>query len=331
MSRRSLRALRAVAVAVVAVFAAQAWSETLEVPDDYASIQAAVNVAMPGDTIMVSSGTYTESVTIAKKLKIKGDDQPTLEGNFTVLADDVTIEGFRVMGSIFLDFDSATVRKNTVFAETDDDIGIFVRGNYNEVEENVLFLGNWGIRITGNYNKIESNEVGNPYRHSIYVEGRYNHVEDNDVFGAILGILVQGERHTIQDNRAFRNESGIRVEGVGHYVAGNDSEGNFEDGFDVAGRDSVFDDLNQAEDNGVFGFRILPGATGNTLRNNEGDSNRIAGFFIAGTENVFEENEAENNGDYGFHESELAASNSYDDNDCEDNGIAPSNVPGLCD
>jgi pectin methylesterase-like acyl-CoA thioesterase len=44
---------------------------TVYVPDDYPTIQATVNAASPGDTIIVYPGTYTENVDVNKSLTIK--------------------------------------------------------------------------------------------------------------------------------------------------------------------------------------------------------------------------------------------------------------------
>ena len=43
------------------------------VPDDYASIQAAVNAAQTGDVIQIRAGTYTETVTVNKAVTLRGD------------------------------------------------------------------------------------------------------------------------------------------------------------------------------------------------------------------------------------------------------------------
>ena len=45
---------------------------TINVPASYATIQGAVNAASPGDTIVVSPGTYQEAVVVAKRLTITG-------------------------------------------------------------------------------------------------------------------------------------------------------------------------------------------------------------------------------------------------------------------
>ncbi len=48
-------------------------SDAIVVPRDYATIQAAVDAANPGATIIVRRGTYVEEVVIAKDLTIKGE------------------------------------------------------------------------------------------------------------------------------------------------------------------------------------------------------------------------------------------------------------------
>lgn len=47
-------------------------ASTIVVPRDFPTIQAAVDAAAPGDTIMVRSGTYTEEIVIGKNLNLRG-------------------------------------------------------------------------------------------------------------------------------------------------------------------------------------------------------------------------------------------------------------------
>ena len=61
---------------------------TIIVPDNYPTIQTAINAANPGDTILVHAGTYNESVVINKPLQVIGDgaDVTTIDGNGLTLA-----------------------------------------------------------------------------------------------------------------------------------------------------------------------------------------------------------------------------------------------------
>lgn len=77
-------------------------ASVIHVPDDYSTIQAAVNAASPGDIILIASGVYYENVVIDKSMKILGENSANavvrgIAGNFTptieVRADYVEISG----------------------------------------------------------------------------------------------------------------------------------------------------------------------------------------------------------------------------------------------
>ena len=47
---------------------APVYAATITVPDNYSTIQAAINAASPGDTIVVRAGTYSENLTLSKSV-----------------------------------------------------------------------------------------------------------------------------------------------------------------------------------------------------------------------------------------------------------------------
>jgi hypothetical protein len=61
-----------VGVGLFFVLAALAWGATLQVPQDYPTVQAAVDAALPGDEILISPGTYHEDVEIEKTVRLRG-------------------------------------------------------------------------------------------------------------------------------------------------------------------------------------------------------------------------------------------------------------------
>jgi parallel beta-helix repeat protein len=77
------------------------------VPDDYASIQEAIDNAADGDTIFVKEGTYHENVVVNKSLSLVGENVDTtiIDGNppegyripIKVQCDNVSVSGFKLL------------------------------------------------------------------------------------------------------------------------------------------------------------------------------------------------------------------------------------------
>ena len=110
MKRKVLtgRLLICTAILFLGAFISTVSASSLYVPDDYVTIQAAVNAASPGDTLIVRDGTYTENINVSKRLTIKsenGADKTIVQAAyscdhvFEVTADFVAISGFTVKGA----------------------------------------------------------------------------------------------------------------------------------------------------------------------------------------------------------------------------------------
>ena len=107
--RKTLRSSVSVCALTLALaFAQPAFAATIVVnPGD--SIQAAVNAASAGDTIVISAGTYAEDVTVNKALTFQGANvgvsgsatrgaESTINGAFTIATSNITIDGLRFNG-----------------------------------------------------------------------------------------------------------------------------------------------------------------------------------------------------------------------------------------
>jgi hypothetical protein len=88
--------------------------DTINVPLDYATIQAAINAAATDDEIIVAAGTYAESITLSKKLTIKGANagvaaganpgvrgaETVIDGGFIVSVSGATIDGVTIQNGL---------------------------------------------------------------------------------------------------------------------------------------------------------------------------------------------------------------------------------------
>jgi parallel beta-helix repeat protein len=209
-------------------------NSTIYVPDDYSTIQVAVDNAAEGDTIIVRDGTYTENVDVDKALTIQSENGPDSviveaaspdDHVFEVTADYVNISGFAVIGAsgaypyhpagIYLDnTDYCNISDNVV---TNNYYGIHIIGSSNNcIENNTLSSsGEYGIWLFDNSlcNSIANNCISNNVERGICLYSssnnsiKYNNVSNNGIFGIEL---FDSSNTDIEHNNISNNyESGI--------------------------------------------------------------------------------------------------------------------------
>jgi Ca2+-binding RTX toxin-like protein len=107
----------------------------------FATIQAAIDAASAGDTILVAAGTYSENLIVNKSLTILGANagisgsgtrgaESTLAGNITIAANGITVDGMAFNGgasairgeSAANPYDNLTIRNNLIQNTTDSAI-----------------------------------------------------------------------------------------------------------------------------------------------------------------------------------------------------------------
>ena len=199
----------AAGLAITQPVSVSAWGGTLEVglEKPYQTIQAAVDDARPGDTILVYEGYYEESVLVTtNNLKIIAKDGVTVyspnggTAAFAVYADRVTIRGF----------DKLTGKMDCV-------PGIQFEGSYNIFADNIIDPGSCpGVNAL----VCRDNDGGS----------NFNRIENNTIVHADLGIVMTSVNSdalnigNIIRNNTINNisQTGIVVEnGLGFNVSGN--------------------------------------------------------------------------------------------------------------
>jgi len=155
---------------------------TITVPDDYPTIQGALNVAQPGDTIYVKDGTYKECITIStsditlegeSKLNTKIDGGGKARDVVTINANDVIIKDFTIQQG-----------------DPPDYCGIYSKGT----EDNKIF----GCEVF-------DCEIKHNYR-GIYLKWTDDfEICNNDIhYNSDCGImLVNSDNHVIVDNNIY--------------------------------------------------------------------------------------------------------------------------------
>ncbi len=179
----------------------------LTVPDDYPTIQSAVNAARSYDTVFVRKGLYKEHIIIGKSLTLKGEDRNDTiidgGGNGSVLhiaASHVMVSGF-------------TVQKG--------EFGIVIRASepihHVMVRDSVITLNIDGIfsKYSGGRHLIEKCVVSHNGRHGINVhQFSGSIIRECEVFENRVGIRPAWSWHiSVERNRIYKNqEQGIGID-----------------------------------------------------------------------------------------------------------------------
>ena len=185
----------------------RAQSKIIVVPDDYPTIQAAINAANSEDTILVNPGTYYEHVTVNKPLTLLGENKSTtiIDGSYSgnpvsVNANNVTITNFTIQnsgwnlqwGAVYISGNSfnVTIADNNIVNNEYGvlaDPGSIARISNNFISGNQTYnLDNWdtaGILLFSNYCTAKSNLI-QQVNFGIMIHGNYNLIDNNTFLGS---------------------------------------------------------------------------------------------------------------------------------------------------
>ena len=251
-------------VFVQVLFASAVWADTFYVGpgESYTSIQAAVDDARDGDTIIVRNGTYTENVNVDKSLTIRSENGYSTT---TVIAANSNDHVFHIMAG------GATIAGFTIEGAN----GYYRAG---------IYLGSDTSQCTISNNRIGYDESHKNY-HGIYLENSTgntianNIVEANGYHGAYV---ISSSHNTFSINGFNLNgQEGIYLkDSDNNRFLDNDCNENGRHGIDVrTSSDNEFIN-NTCSSNEEFGIRVYSSSNNNILESNECNFNRDSGIYL---------------------------------------------------
>jgi parallel beta-helix repeat protein len=269
-------------------------ADTWHVPKDHRTIQAAIDAAKPGDTVLVDAGTYRESVRLKERILVRsaGDDTPGTMGlkraEATIIEGSAMAQGPAVILADAAVFDGFTVTKVGRFDQKEYD------KHYAERGEN-LPDDRGAVGAAGSFPAVSIPAVTAIVR---------NNIVCNNGHAGIGCTSRQGQRNAsfISMNVCYRNMGGgIGIaDGAAPVVERNRCYSNLRGGIgNRRSRGLIVE--NECFDNVRAGIGVREGACP-TIRGNKCHKNRRAGIGcrMEGTSPVIEGNDCYQNGMAGI-------------------------------
>lgn len=185
------------------------------VPENYTTIQQAVDNANPGDTVVVDEGTYVENIDITKRLSIRCNKSADCVvrakssdvHGFKVTADYVNLSGFKITGTtrfekagVFVEASNCNVFNNVIF---NNEVGIFLtNATTNTVNNNSVLDNSYGIFLKYSNGNVLANNSASDNNYGLTI--RYckeNVLFYNIVFDNYYGVYISYS----QNNRIYLN------------------------------------------------------------------------------------------------------------------------------
>ena len=295
-------------------------SGTIIVPDQYPTIQQAINAANPGDTIFVKNGTYQEHLIVDKGLNLTGEnkDATIIDGGgvgtcVKVTSHNVGISGFFITNSgngtsdsgLLLDrfVENCTVRDNRIVGNNGNGIFLNQTGyntRVNVIDSNYIDRNNLaGIvlntadQVHVSNNGLDGNGVGilldNSSRNNLIFKNNITESHQNGITGRTSGLNYFIEN--IVENSVYN--------GVGLYnCSQNDLSQNRVTNsslgvlLDTCSNNTVHENI--VNENGDTGIKLTNSAQ-NTVSNNTATNNTAATLLDNSSNNTIRRNDMKNN------------------------------------
>jgi len=265
---------------------------------DYTTIQAAVNAATAGDTILVYPGTYNENVDVNKQLNITSTGGTAAtnvtaasasDHVFYITADGVTIRGFNVSGA-------TNYAKSGIWLDTSSDNNTLTGNTASNNNLGILLLSSSNNTLTGN--KVANNNYG------FYMFSSSNNtlISNTALSNKYGSYLLSSSNNTLISNTALNNtQYGIWLD--------TSSDNNTLTGNTVANNTNFSIWLDTSSDNNLTNNTVanntnfsiwLDTSSDNNLTNNTVANNTHGIVMNSSSNNTLTGNTASNNNNFGI-------------------------------
>jgi parallel beta-helix repeat protein len=296
-------------------------ADTIYVPDNFTTIQWAVNNATSGDTIIVRDGTYTENVdvdvthlTIRSANGTKNCIVNALDSGdhvFEVSANYVNISGLTATGAgnykagIYLGsgVEHCNISSNT--ANSNNDYGIYLyHSSNNSITDNTASNNGFGIYLYHSSNNSITDNTASNNHYGIELSSSSNNTLTNNTANSnyYYGIeLSSSSNNSITDNTASNNDCGILLFFSSNNTLTNNTASNNDCGIGLSSSSNNTLTNNTANSNNEYGI-YLHSSSNNTLTNNTASNNSQEGIYLylSSNYNTLTNNTANSNNDYGI-------------------------------
>jgi len=206
---------------------------TLRVPTDYPTIQHALDMAKPGDTIFVRNGMYKENIMLNTHNITLSGENPNLtiiDGNYagdvvSVSGNNVKICNFTIKNSGSSKYSGINIINSDVVIITGNKIinchyGIldipFKGENYMISKNKIMNCGFHGIHIWGKFSTIYRNLIYNNNGSGISLGSNYNTVYKNEIIDNEYGglNLYNSSHNNIIENDVIKNKYDLLIQSI---------------------------------------------------------------------------------------------------------------------
>ena len=182
-----------------------AFGNVIRVPEDYGTVQAAINAAAPGATIWIAPGVYHESIIINKTITLIGKpgSEPIFNGGGSGIA--ITIvssgSGSIIAGITITSWDQGIIVQDAASCQIYDNIMSLINNN------GVVLQGTGAVsnQVCGNMFEQDAVAV------DVTSSSSSNVISQNIISLSSIGLRIETSGNTICENMITENQLGITI------------------------------------------------------------------------------------------------------------------------